>query len=151
MEIISHSENQTEKIANTLSQALKQGDIVALSGDLGAGKTAFSRGMAKGLGYNGRVTSPTFSIVNEYMLDDYTIYHFDMYRITNEDELYNIGFDDYLNANGILIIEWSENIIEYLPKDIFYVNIKNISEDERKITLGGKYENFSVWVISKIS
>ena len=144
MEIISNSTFETEQIGENIGKILKKKDIIAMSGDLGAGKTAFTRGVARGIGYDGRVTSPTFAIVNEYYCENDTIYHFDMYRISDGDELYNIGFDDYLNSDGILIIEWSENILDYLPKDITYVDIKNIDEDTRKLIVGGKYENFSI-------
>ncbi|MFI3114743.1 MAG: tRNA (adenosine(37)-N6)-threonylcarbamoyltransferase complex ATPase subunit type 1 TsaE [Clostridia bacterium] len=143
MEIITHDVSQTEETANKIAQTLKIGDIVALTGDLGAGKTAFTRGLAKGLGYLDRVTSPTFAIAHEYYCDDFTIFHFDMYRISSADELYDLGFDDYLERNGIMIIEWSENIMDYLPIDIITVDIKTLDENSRKITLGGKYENLS--------
>lgn len=143
MEILSYSTEQTEEIGISIGKSLKPCDIIALTGDLGAGKTAFSRGVCKGIGFNGRVTSPTFAIVNEYYCQDIVIYHFDMYRITNGDDLYEIGFDDYLKSNGILIIEWSENITEFLPDNIIKINIQNIDENTRKLTLGGVYENFS--------
>lgn len=144
MEIISKSPEQTEEIGEKIGKLLKKKDIIALSGDLGAGKTAFTRGVARGVGFTGRVTSPTFAIVNEYMSENDMIYHFDMYRITNSEELYNIGFDDYLNSDGILIIEWSENVLEALPKEIIFIDIKNIDENTRKLTVGGKYENISI-------
>lgn len=143
MKIITKDVYETEETATKLAKTLKIGDIIAFSGDLGAGKTAFCRGLALGLSYKGRVTSPTFAIVNEYLCDNFTIFHFDMYRISSSDELFDIGFDDYLNSNGIFLIEWSENVIDYLPDDIIKIDIKNIGENSREITLGGKYENFS--------
>ncbi|MFI3226734.1 MAG: tRNA (adenosine(37)-N6)-threonylcarbamoyltransferase complex ATPase subunit type 1 TsaE [Clostridia bacterium] len=144
MEIISNDVYETEIIGEKIGKKLQAGDVIALTGDLGAGKTAFTRGVARGVGYDGRVTSPTFAIVNEYYCDKITVYHFDMYRISDGDELYNIGFDDYLNSGGILIIEWSENITEYLPSDIIKIDIKNIDENSRRLTVGGKYENISI-------
>lgn len=144
MEIISTSTEQTEEIGYKIGQILKKGDIIAYSGDLGAGKTAITRGIAKGLGYEQRVTSPTFAIVNEYICEDFTIFHFDMYRITDADSLYSIGFDDYLNADGIMLIEWSENVIDCLPKGITTIEMKKIDDDTRKIIVGGKHENISI-------
>lgn len=144
MEIISNSVLETEEIAKKVSKMLKPKDIIAFSGDLGAGKTAFIRGVMEGLGYTERVTSPTFAIAHEYLLKSFTVCHFDMYRILDEDSLYEIGFDDYLNSNSILLIEWSENIINSLPKDIITIDIKRIDDEKRLITFGGNYENISI-------
>lgn len=147
MKILSNSTEQTEQIGEKIAKMLVSKDIIAYSGDLGAGKTAFTRGVLKGLGYDGRVTSPTFALVNEYILKDFTVYHFDMYRILDEDALYDIGFDDYLNSDGILLIEWSENIIDYLPDGITTIDIKHLGDDNREIAIGGKYENSCIWVV----
>lgn len=114
-EFFSNSPEETEAFGAAFAQTLKKGDILAFQGDLGAGKTAFTRGILSGLGYTGRVTSPTFSIVNEYPTKAGTVCHFDMYRILSEDALYDIGWDDYLDGEKILIIEWSENIQNALP------------------------------------
>lgn len=144
MKFLSNSVEQTEEIGRKLALKLSKKDIIAFSGDLGAGKTAFSRGILNGLGYENYVTSPTFAIVNEYFTEKFTVYHFDMYRILDEDSLYEIGFDDYLNSNGILIIEWSENVINFLPKDIILIDIKHLGDENREISIGGKYENISL-------
>ena len=136
MIIISESEEMTEKAGGMLSQSLASGDVVTLDGDLGAGKTVFARGIARGLGYKGRVTSPTFAILNIYE-GKIKIYHFDMYRITVPDMLYDIGFDEYLDSEGVCVIEWSENIRGAIPNDPISVNIERIDEQRRKITISG--------------
>lgn len=131
----SYSSNETENFGLQLAKSLNPGDVVALFGDLGAGKTAFTRGLAKGLGFNGEVSSPTFALVHEYP-GDISIYHFDMYRITTWDDLYSTGFFDYLDMGGVLVIEWSENIENCLPDGTIRVTIsKNDNENERIITL----------------
>ncbi len=143
MKFTTNSAKETELLGEKIAKNLVRKDIIAYSGDLGAGKTALTRGIMRGLGYKDRVTSPTFAIVHEYLLDDFSVCHFDMYRILDDDALYDIGFDDYLSSDSILIIEWSENIINSLPKDIIYIDMKNLGDDTREIILGGKYENFS--------
>lgn len=131
----SHSSNETENFGSQLAKSLNPGDVVALFGDLGAGKTAFTRGLAKGIGFDGEVSSPTFALVHEYP-GNIPIYHFDMYRITTWDDLYSTGFFDYLDMGGILVIEWSENIENCLPDGTIRVSIaKNDNENERIITL----------------
>lgn len=116
MKYTSKSPDETEALGRKYSENLSLGDIVALEGDLGAGKTAFARGIIQALGYNGRITSPTFAIVNEYDTEKAFVCHFDMYRILNEESLFDIGWDDYLDGNKILLIEWSENIKSALPE-----------------------------------
>lgn len=131
-EIISHSELETEKFAEEFAKGLKGTEIIAMYGTMGMGKTAFTRGLTKGLGSLDDVSSPTFAIVNEYK-GKYPIYHFDMYRITNLDDLYSTGFFDYIN-NGIMIIEWSENIESQLPNDdIIKINISPGKEQNERI------------------
>lgn len=127
-------------IGEESGKKLKQGDVVALFGDLGAGKTAFTRGVARGLGLDCDVSSPTFSIVNEYKNDSVKLYHFDMYRVLTWDSLYSTGFFDYLDTDAILIIEWSENIENVLPDDYIRVEIEKDSDDDnvRKITITGR-------------
>ena len=126
---------ETEKLGFAIGQTASEGDIICLSGDLGAGKTAFTRGLAHGMGFDGEVSSPTFALVHEYPAD-IPIYHFDMYRITTWDDLYSTGFFDYLDMGGVLVIEWSENIENCLPENSIRVSIsKNDNENERIITL----------------
>lgn len=115
MQIITHSPEQTEQAGADFAKTLRPGDVVTLDGDLGAGKTAFARGVLCGLGYPGRVTSPTFAIANEYSAPDGTVVHFDLYRILDEEALFELGFEEYLDGTRILLIEWSENAGGLLP------------------------------------
>lgn len=142
MEILSNSVSETEKIGKKLASKLKGNEIIALYGDLGVGKTAITRGIADYFGVKNEVSSPTFSIVNEYLADKLSIYHFDMYRISTFEDLESTGFFDYID-NGVLIIEWSENIEKYLPLNIIKIGIKklkledNNNENKRLITIKG--------------
>ncbi len=113
--LVSHSESETLQIAANLAASLRPGDVLCLSGDLGAGKTVFSQGLCAALGVTDIVNSPTFTIVNEYESKAGMVYHFDLYRIEDADELYETGFDEYLSSGGICIIEWPERVPEALP------------------------------------
>lgn len=129
----------TEKTGFTLAKALKGNEVIALYGGLGMGKTAFTRGLCAGLGITDGVSSPTFAIVNEYK-GKFTVYHFDMYRIESWEDLYSTGFFDYID-NGVIVIEWSENIENALPQNHITVNIeKGLSENDRVITIEGADE-----------
>ena len=134
MEHLSHSEAETELLGEALAKALSPGSVVAYAGGLGMGKTAFTRGLARGLGYTGRVTSPTFAIVNEYDTELCRVCHFDMYRILDEDALYDIGWDDYFDGDTILLVEWSENVQEAMEGAIS-VSIAKLDENTRRITI----------------
>lgn len=112
---ITHSPEETEQAGADFAASLVPGDVVTLDGDLGAGKTAFARGVLRGLGYTGRVTSPTFAIANEYTVPVATVVHFDLYRILDEEALFELGFEEYLDDRHILLIEWSENAGALLP------------------------------------
>lgn len=134
---ISNSRQQTEEIAKEFAKTIKRGDIVCLNGDLGAGKTAFTSGFAKGLGYDGYVSSPTFALINEYDAA-IPIYHFDVYRIDNIEEADDIGIDDYLFGDGVCIIEWPQRIKDILPDGVINIDIlKDVSlgENARKIII----------------
>ena len=131
----SSSVNQTEEFACKFAKSVSAGSVIAMKGDLGAGKTCFVRGFAKGMGYNGDVNSPTFAIVNVYLGGRLDIYHFDMYRVGGWDDLETTGYFDYIEAGGVLIIEWSENIEAALPENVITVTIEKNSENERKITV----------------
>lgn len=135
---ISKNEKETELAALKLAETLKTGDIITLDGDLGAGKTVFTKGICKYFNVKDSVTSPTYTIVNEYY-GDIKIYHFDIYRLSEEEELYNIGFFDYLEDDAISIVEWSENIPEaFEGYNIIKVEIKksdDLMSNERLITL----------------
>ena len=136
MEFITHSPEETEAIGEKLAQQLNPGTILAYRGDLGAGKTAFTRGLARGLGFREQVTSPTYTIVNEYLGGRLPLFHFDMYRLHSSDDLFDIGWDDYLERRGICAVEWSENVEEALEAPLF-VTIQKLGEETRKITLEG--------------
>ena len=138
MQFVSHSTQETEQFGEEVAKSLRGGDVLAFTGSLGMGKTAFTRGLARGLGCRGRVTSPTFTIVNEY--DGKTpLFHFDMYRLGSSDELFDIGWDDYLARGGVCAVEWSERVSDALPDDTIYVDIARGEEDEnmRTITVTG--------------
>ena len=129
-----HTESQTAMLGESLAKKLRPGDVIALYGGLGAGKTAFVRGLAAGLGLDARVSSPTFTIVNEY-LGDIPLFHFDMYRLADSDELFEIGWEDYLERGGVCAVEWTENVEDALPPDHIVVSIKNVGEQSREITI----------------
>ena len=135
MTIISKSEAETETAGEQFAKTLPDGAVVALYGDLGAGKTAFVRGMARGLGIDARVSSPTFTIVNEY-LGSRELYHFDMYRLGSSDELFDIGWEDYLSRGGVCAVEWSENVADAFEGDEICVRIEKTGDAERTITIG---------------
>ena len=135
MTIISKSEAETEAAGERFAKTLPDGAVVALYGDLGAGKTAFVRGMARGLGIDARVSSPTFTIVNEY-LGARELYHFDMYRLGSSDELFDIGWEDYLSRGGVCAVEWSENVADAFEGDEICVRIEKCGDTERIITIG---------------
>ena len=122
MEILSHSEAETEAAGERLGASLSPGTVLAYRGGLGMGKTAFTRGLARGLGCTGRVTSPTFTIVNESEGRS-PLFHFDMYRLPDSDALFDIGWDDYLDRGGVCAVEWSEQVDDALPEDSIYVTI----------------------------
>ena len=130
---ISNSSDETESIAGAFAERLKPGDLVALYGELGAGKTAFVRGMAKVIAPDARVSSPTYALVNVYEGDGCELCHFDMYRIRGEDDLYSIGFWDY--TDGIIAVEWAENVPFALPQRYYAVTIAKTGENGREITL----------------
>jgi len=130
------SVEETLELGYRLGNQLKKGDIICLNGDLGAGKTAFTSGIAKAMGIQGYITSPTFTIVNEYNAA-VPLYHFDVYRIVDSDEMYEIGFDEYIDGNGIIVIEWADSIKNIIPQNQISVRIKKTTENEdaRDITI----------------
>ena len=138
MKYITHSPEETRALGCKLAQALWGGAVVAFTGDLGAGKTAFVSGMAEGLGIEERVTSPTFTIVNEYEGGRLPLFHFDLYRLVSADELFHIGWEDYLARGGVCAVEWSENVEEALDGDTVRVDISRGEDDNsRVITIEG--------------
>lgn len=138
MQFLSYSTAQTEQFAATLAKKLQPGDVIALRGGLGAGKTAFTRGLACGLGITEPVTSPTYTIVNEYLSGKLPLFHFDMYRLHSSDDLFDIGWEDYIGRGGVCAVEWSENVSDVLS-DAITVEITRMegSENTRCITVTG--------------
>ena len=136
MQYITHSPGETEAVGAALAKVLTAGTILAYRGDLGAGKTAFTRGLAKGLGAKDLVTSPTYTIVNEYLSGRLPLFHFDMYRLASSDDLWDIGWEDYLDRGGICAMEWSENVSDALEGAIS-ITIDKLGEDTRRITIEG--------------
>ena len=136
MEFLTNSPEETEKVGAALGHVLKPGTILAYRGDLGAGKTAFTRGLARGLGYAEPVTSPTYTIVNEYLGGRLPLFHFDMYRLASSDDLWDIGWDDYLERGGICAVEWSENVDDAMENAV-YVTIHKTGETSRRIEIEG--------------
>ena len=145
MEFEVNSIEETTKLGKELGKILNPGDIICLTGDLGTGKTHITKGISEGLGITDNITSPTFTIVNEYNSGRLKLYHFDVYRVSDPDEIYSIGFDDYIFGDGVSIIEWANYIEEILPKEYLHIYItKDLSKGEnyRKITItpyGEKY------------
>lgn len=150
MKLVSHSENETKEIAKKIAKELKNGDVIILSGDLGSGKTKFTEGFLSYYGLESEISSPTFTIVNEYKKGDINIYHFDVYRIEELDEFYAIGGEEYF-AKGICVIEWGEIIEQIVPKEHIKITFERNFENENVRTLnieayGKRYEE----IISKL-
>ena len=145
MEFITNSPEETEQIGERLAKTLTPGTVLAYRGDLGAGKTAFTRGLARGLGYSDPVTSPTYTIVNEYLGGRLPLFHFDMYRLQSDDDLWDIGWEDYLDRGGVCAVEWSENVPEAMAGALT-VNIEKLGDTTRRITIEGgrEYEDLSL-------
>lgn len=139
MEYITHSPAETEELGCRLGRTLGPGAVVAYFGGLGMGKTAFTRGLARGLGITENVTSPTYTIVNEYLSGRMPLFHFDMYRLGSADELFDIGWEDYLTRGGVCAVEWSENVREAMEGAI-PIRIERVegAPNRRKITIGGE-------------
>ena len=139
MEFLTHSPAQTEEVGAALGKILNPGTILAYEGDLGAGKTAFTRGLARGLGCTDMVTSPTYTIVNEYLSGRMPLFHFDMYRLRSSDDLFDIGWEDYLERGGVCAVEWSENVADAM-EDAIRIRIEKTGDESRRITIeGGEY------------
>ena len=139
MEFLTNSPEETERVGAALGKILNPGTVLAYRGDLGAGKTAFTRGLARGLGCSEMVTSPTYTIVNEYLGGRLPLFHFDMYRLKSSDDLWDIGWEDYLERGGICAVEWSENVDDAM-EDAIYITIEKLGEESRCITIeGGEY------------
>ena len=130
-----HSEQETEAAGEALAKGLPEGSVVALYGGLGAGKTAFVRGMARGRGLTDRISSPTFTIVNEYLGGDKPLFHFDMYRLGGPEELFGVGWDDYLSRGGVIAVEWSENVEDAFEGTEIRVRLTRLDDTAREIEI----------------
>ena len=139
MQFLTDSPRQTESLGEALGKILTPGTVIAYLGDLGAGKTAFTRGLARGLGYREPVTSPTYTIVNEYLGGRLPLFHFDMYRLRSSDDLFDIGWEDYLDRGGVCAVEWSENVADAMENAIT-VRIEKTGDESRRITIEGGEE-----------
>ncbi len=135
MTVITCSPAQTEALGERLAAVLRPGDVVAMTGDLAAGKTRFTAGLARGLGLSDAVTSPTFAIAHEYREGPVPLFHFDMYRLSSSEELYDIGWEDYLASGGVCAVEWSENVADAMPDSAFFVDIRILDDTTRRITI----------------
>lgn len=133
VEFVTNSEQETEELGARLAERLEPGAVIAFTGDLGTGKTAFTRGLARGLGISDRVTSPTFTIVNEYEGGRLPLFHFDMYRLGSSDELFDIGWEDYLARGGVCAVEWSENVSDALEEGSVLVEIRRGARDNQRV------------------
>ncbi len=136
MEFLTNSPEETEAVGAALGRVLRPGTVLAYRGDLGAGKTAFTRGLARGLGCEDMVTSPTYTIVNEYTSGRLPLFHFDMYRLHSSDDLFDIGWEDYLDRGGVCAVEWSENVADAM-EDAIIVTIEKTGDESRRITVEG--------------
>ena len=136
MTFLTNSPAETEAVGAALGKIIPAGTVIAYRGDLGAGKTAFTRGLARGLGCSELVTSPTYTIVNEYLGGRLPLFHFDMYRLASSDDLWDIGWEDYLERGGVCAVEWSENVADAM-EDAITVTIDKLGEDSRRITMEG--------------
>ena len=131
-----NSPAETEAVGEALAKKLSPGAVIAYTGDLGAGKTAFTRGLARGLGCTELVTSPTYTIVNEYLSGRLPLFHFDMYRLSSADDLWDIGWEDYLERGGVCAVEWSENVTDAMDNAL-WVRIEKTGDESRRITVEG--------------
>lgn len=140
IEFITHSYEETLQKASEFAKTLKKGTVIGFIGGLGMGKTAFTTGLVKGLGIDACVSSPTFSICNDYIGDNNRVYHFDMYRVESWDDLYSTGFFDYLDTDAFIVAEWSENIFGALPDDSIIIKIERLGGNDRKFKIMNKIE-----------
>lgn len=145
--LFSKSPSETFRIGRILGEGLKRGDCVALTGELGAGKTCLTQGIAKGMGVPDcyGITSPTFTLINEYPGRDAALYHLDVYRLTGSLDLLEMGFEEYLLGNGVIVIEWAEKIMDSIPEDALSIGFSYLDENIRKIEITGCPERIDFW------
>jgi tRNA threonylcarbamoyladenosine biosynthesis protein TsaE len=138
IQIITCSADETFAFARNIGEKLKEGDILALSGELGSGKTCFTGGIARGLGVDEsyQITSPTFTLINEYPAR-HRLFHFDVYRLNDYSDLDDLGYDEFISGKGVVVIEWAEKIVQIIPETAVFINFEYIDENKRKITIKG--------------
>jgi tRNA threonylcarbamoyladenosine biosynthesis protein TsaE len=141
IEIISVSAQQTRELAHFIGEKLRKGDVLALSGELGSGKTCFTGGLARGLGVDEKyqITSPTFTLINEYP-GRCKLYHFDVYRLNSYSEFEDLGYEEYFCGKGVVVIEWAEKIVQVLPANTFFISFEYLDENKRRIIVKGQEE-----------
>ena len=151
IEIISESAEQTREIARFIGEKLREGDVLALSGELGSGKTCFTGGLARGLGVDEKyqITSPTFTLINEYPARC-KLYHFDVYRLNGYSEFEDLGYEEYFCGDGIVVIEWAEKIVQILPADTFFISFEYLDENRRRIIIKGQKNRLKEWIDTKM-
>jgi tRNA threonylcarbamoyladenosine biosynthesis protein TsaE len=151
IEIISASAGQTWEIARLIGEKLREGDVLALSGELGSGKTCFTGGLACGLGVDIKyqITSPTFTLINEYP-GRCKLYHFDIYRLTHYSEFEDLGYEEYFCGDGIVVIEWAEKIVQILPADTIFISFEYLDENRRRIIIKGQKNRLKEWIDTKM-
>ncbi len=136
--IITHSPRETQRLASSLCQYLRAGDVISLTGDLGAGKTCFTQGLAQSLGIRERITSPTFNLIKEYK-NSMPLYHFDVYRLAAPDDLFDLGYEEYFYGDGITIIEWGDKIQALLPAVFLRIEFRRLpDENSRELTVSSR-------------
>jgi tRNA threonylcarbamoyladenosine biosynthesis protein TsaE len=145
IQIITCSANETFAFARGIGEKLQEGDILALSGELGSGKTCFTGGLARGLGVseNYQITSPTFTLINEYPAK-YRLYHFDVYRLKDYYDMEDLGYEEYFAGKGVVVIEWAEKIAQIIPEAAIFINFEYIDDNKRKITINGPQQRLKV-------
>ena len=150
IEIISNSAAQTIEIARLIGEKLKDGDLLALSGELGSGKTCFTKGLAKGLGVSDKyqITSPTFTLINEYPARC-KLYHFDVYRLSGYSELEDLGYEEYFAGNGVVVVEWADKIDKIIPRDSIFINFEYVDENSRKMIIRGLKSRLNELAVDK--
>jgi len=151
IEIISESAEQTLEIAHSIGEKLRKVDVLALSGELGSGKTCFTGGIARGLGVDDKyqITSPTFTLINEYPARC-KLYHFDVYRLNSYSECDDLGYEEYFCSDGVVVIEWAEKIVQILPEETIFISFKYLDENRRKIVIKGEKSRLKELIDTKM-
>jgi tRNA threonylcarbamoyladenosine biosynthesis protein TsaE len=152
LEIVTCSPNETAQLGKCVGKTIREGDILALSGELGSGKTCFTSGLASGLGISDKypITSPTFTLINEYQ-GRCKLYHFDVYRLRGYEDLDDLGYEEYFSGKGVLVIEWAEKIDQVIPDSAFRINFEYIDENKRRIVINGLKQRLNEFILDQKS